>query len=448
MERDTVTKIGAVLLFVSALALTLYYSRPLPPSGKTVVRFLTYETGPAQMALTNEIKRRFEAENPDIEVQIEFNATARDKVYVEMASGTSPDTFYVVTDAIPRLAMKGAIEPLSAWYARDKTITLKDYFPKVVQALRYAPPAAHIPKDEQELWAAPIHFSTNILFYNKKLFDEAGVPYPNDSWTWDDMVRAAQKLTKRDAQGRVTQFGLFVPEFVPTILSNGAHIFNSDFTRSTIAGPRVVEAVQKMRDLRFKYKVAPNPAEVQGTSSTQMFKMGQLAMLPGRTWMTVDFNKITDFTYDVALTPPMRRRVDALAVGGMCMSRRISPSQKQAAWRWMKFFTSRDGGQQLLGREKNCVTAVEDFAWSKKYFMQAPPRNCRPYVTSLDSSVLGGPPWVCAPVYNTAIMAPAMDNILRDPSVNIAATLKQCQDETNALLAQEPKRLTAALTSE
>ena len=66
MERDSYTKLGAVLLFVSALALTFYFSRPLPPSGKTVVRFLTYETGPAQMALTNAIKDQFEEENPDI----------------------------------------------------------------------------------------------------------------------------------------------------------------------------------------------------------------------------------------------------------------------------------------------------------------------------------------------------------------------------------------------
>lgn len=441
MDRDTFTKIGAALLFVSALALTFYYSRPLPPSGKTVVRFLTYETGPAQMALTEEIKRRFEAENPDIEVQIEFNRTAQDKIYVEMASGTSPDTFYLVTGAIPRLAMKGAIEPLNAWYARDTSVSLNDYFPKVVQALRYAPAAAHIPPDKQDLWAAPIHFSTNVLFYNKDLFDKAGVPYPTDDWTWDDMVAAARKLTKRDAQGRVRQFGLFTPESVPTLLSNGADIFNADYTRCVIDNPRAVEAIQRMRDLRFKFKVAPDPAEAQGTSSTQMFKLGQLAMLPGRTWMTVDFNKITDFKYDVALTPAMRKRVDALAVGGMAMSRRISPKQKEAAWRWMKFFTSKGGGQELLGKEKNCVTAVEDYAWSEDYFMQAPPRHCRPYVTSLEGSVLNAPPVVCGQEYSAAIFSPAMDNLLRDPNMDIAATLKQCQDETNALLKQEPKSL-------
>jgi multiple sugar transport system substrate-binding protein len=295
-----------------------------------------------------------------------------------------------------------------------------------------------VPPDRQELWAAPIHFSTNILFYNKSIFDKAGVPYPRDDWTWDDMVQAAQKLTKRDAAGRITQFGLFLPEPMTAIMGNGGREFNDDFSKCVIDSPRTIEAIERMRDLRFKYKVAPDPSQVQGTSSTQMFKLGQLAMLPGRTWMTVDFNKITDFQYDVALSPPMRTRVERVAVGGMAMSRRISPRQKEAAWRWMKFFTSKAGGQKLLGKEKNCVTAVEEYAWSPKYFMQAPPQHCRPYVTSLKAAVLFMPPIVGASEYSAAISNPMMDDMLRDPKANIPAMLKAYQDAANALLKHEP----------
>jgi ABC-type glycerol-3-phosphate transport system substrate-binding protein len=134
----------------------------------------------------------------------------------------------------------------------------------------------------------------------------------------------------------------------------------------------------------------------------------------------------------------MRTRVERVAVGGMAMSRRISPRQKEAAWRWMKFFTSKAGGQKLLGKEKNCVTAVEEYAWSPKYFMQAPPQHCRPYVTSLKAAVLFMPPIVGASEYSAAISNPMMDDMLRDPKANIPAMLKAYQDAANALLKHEP----------
>lgn len=438
MERDTLSKLGALLLLISSLALTFYYSRPLPPSGKTVVRYLTYETGPAQMALVNEIKRRFEKANPDVEVQVEFNQSARDKIYVEIASHTAPDTFYVVTDDIPRLAVKDSIEPLNAWFARDQEASLAPYFHQVVRALRYAPPYKHVPKPEQDVYAYPIHFSTDVLFYNQKLFDQAGLPYPTDDWTWDDMVSAAKKLTKRDKEGRTVQFGMFQPDPTTTILSNNGAIFNDAYTECLIANPQAVEAITELRNLRFQYKVAPDPAQTQGTSSMQMFKLGQLAMLPGRTYMAVDFNKITDFTYNAALMPGMKKRSERLAVGGMAMSADISDKQKEAAWRWMRFYCSPEGGQEVLGREKNAVTAVKAFATSPEYFMKPPPANCKVFVTSLEDAVISVPPIVNAAEYMNAIRNPMFDDMLRTPDSNIPAMLKKYQDATNALLKREP----------
>jgi ABC-type glycerol-3-phosphate transport system substrate-binding protein len=438
MERDTLSKLGALLLLVSSLALTVYYSRPLPPSGKTVVRYLTYETGPAQMLLVNEIKARFEKANPDVEVQVEFNQSARDKIYVEMASHTAPDTFYVVTDDLPRLAVKNAVEPLNQWFAKGDGATLAPYFKQVVQALRYAPPYEQVPTAQQDIWAYPIHFSTDVLFYNQAMFDEAGLAYPNDNWTWQDMVEAARKLTKKDGAGRTVQFGMFQPDPTTTIVSNDGAIFNDAYTECLIANPRAVEAITELRNLRFVYKVAPDPAQIQGTSSMQMFKLGQLAMLPGRTYMAVDFNKIKEFTYNAALMPGMRRPAERLAVGGMAMSRQISPKQKEAAWRWMQFYCSPEGGQEVLGREKNAVTAVKAYALSPDYFMHPPPANSKVFVTSIENAVITTPPIVNAAEYINAIRNPKFDDMLRKPDTNIPAMLKQYQAETNTLLKREP----------
>lgn len=438
MERDFASRVGVIFLILSSLGLVFYYSRPLPPSGKTVVRFLTYETGPAQMALVRDIVERFEAENPDIDVQPEFNSLARDKIYVEAASGTSPETFYAVTDDIPKMAVKDTIEPLGPWFEKDRSARLGPYFNEVVDALRYAPPYERKPLNEQEMWAYPVHFSTDILFFNRDIFRRAGVPEPTDDWTWADMLEAARKLTRRSASGHITQFGIFLPDPNTAIQSNGGEVFNPDYTRCIINTPESIEAINELKRMRFDLKIAPDPAQVQGTSSMQMFKLGQLAMLPGRTYMAVDFNKITDFEYDVALMPGMKQRVERLAVGGLCMSRKISDKQKEAAWRWIKFYCSPEGGQQLLGKEKNCVTAVRDFAWSPEYFMQPPPKNGRVFVTSLKDSVITTPPIVNAAEYLNAVRNPLFDDMLRSRDSDVPALMRAFQDRTNAILRQEP----------
>ncbi|HEY3413533.1 MAG TPA: sugar ABC transporter substrate-binding protein [Armatimonadota bacterium] len=439
MERETLSKFGVLLLILSSLGCAVYFSRPLPPSGKTVIRFLTYETGQGQMDMVNAIKRDFEKANPDIEVQVEFNSMARDKIYVETASGTEPDAFYAVTDDIPRLAIKGAIEPLNELIARDKASNLNIYFPEVVNALRYAPPYLKIPRAKQELYAYPIHFSTDILFYNKDLFEKAGVPFPTDKWTWAQMIEAARKLTVKDDRGRITQFGMFLPDTATTIEGNGGHVFNSDYTRCLIASPQALEAVETLRALRFKDHIAPTPAQVQETSSMQMFKLGQIAMLPGRTYMTVDFNKITDFKYDATLMPGMKFNVERLAVGGVCISRHSDAQHKAAAYRWAKFYCSPEGGQAILGCEKNCVTAVKALALSPKYFLKPPPANSRVLVDSLYDSRITIPPIVGASEYINGIATPSTDDMLRTEHMDIAAALRNYQAATNKLLAKEPK---------
>jgi multiple sugar transport system substrate-binding protein len=335
--------------------------------------------------------------------------------------------------------MKGAIEPLNKWIAADKTSNLSVYFPEVVRALRFAPAYKHIPVDQRELYAYPIHFSTDVLFYNKDMFKAAHVPYPTDNWTWAQMVDAAKKLTIRDSEGHVTQFGLFLPEADATIQSNGGSVFNSDYSKCIIASPQALEAMIELRDLRYKYGVSPTPAQVQDSSSMQMFKLGELAMLPGRTYMTVDFNKITAFGYDVARMPGMKKPLARLAVGGICMSRDVDQKHKEAAFRWMKYYCSPNGGQRFFGSEKNCVTAVKAYAYSPDFFLKPPPANSKILVDSLKNSQITVPPILGASEYLNKIYTPQRDDMLRYPDGDLMKALRQFQSDTNALLQKEPK---------
>ena len=169
-----------------------------------------------------------------------------------------------------------------------------------------------------------------------------------------------------------------------------------------------------------------------------MFKLGQVAMLPGRTYMAVDFNKIKDFEYDAAILPGMKRNVERLAVGGMCISRQSKV--KDAAWRWAKFYTAEAGGGQVLGNEKNAVTAIKRLAYSPEFFMKPPPKNMEVFVTSLQHATITVPPIVNAAEYINRIRNPFFDDMLRSKDANIAAMLKRYEDQTNALLSTEPSQ--------
>jgi multiple sugar transport system substrate-binding protein len=424
LDRDLLSRFGILFVLLSALALPFVsLNRERGSGGKVVLRYLTYETGKEQQELVNEIVRRFERSHPDIRVDVEFNRDAAKKLYVDLASGTAPDVFYSVSDDIPRMAARSVILNQSPMVQKEG-ITFAGYFPKTVRGLTW----------NGGLYAFPIHYSTDVLFYNKKLFDEARLSYPNDRWTWSDYVHAAQRLTKTGRDGQVEIFGTALPDATTAIVANGGAVFNADYTRCTIDNPAAAEALQNVKDLRDKYHVAPTPLQLQDTSSTQLFQTGRLAMMPGRTYMVIDFNKaIKDFEYDVTLLPPMKRRATRLAVGGTCISARTAHPKE--AWEFAKFYGSEDGGLQILGSQKNCVPAVKRLAYSPKYFLTGPPKNVKIFVDSIQDAVILTPPIVNCKEYMSRIRDPYFDQILRG-TMTIQEGLAKVQKDTNKLLRE------------
>jgi multiple sugar transport system substrate-binding protein len=424
VNRDTFSRLGAAVVLLTAIGLPfLSLPRGKAADGKVTLRYLTYETGKEQQDLVNEIVRRFERSHPNVHVEVEFNSDARKKLYVDLASGTAPDVFYSVSDDIPRMAARRVILNQTPLVRKDR-VDFSGYFPKTVSGLQW----------NGDLYAFPIHYSTDVLFYNEKLFDEAGVPYPDDRWTWDDYVAAAKRLTKTGADGRIETFGTTLPDANLAIASNGGALFNADYTRSEIDNPAAADALQKLTDLRDKYHVAPMPQQLQDTSPTQLFQTGRVAMMPGRTYMVIDFNKsIKDFTYDVALMPPMKRRAVRLAVGGTCIAARTRHPRE--AWEFARFYGGADGGLQVLGKQKNCVPAVKALAYSPKYFLSGPPRNVRIFVDSIQDAEILTPPIVGCAEYMTRIREPVFQMILLGKTP-IRQGLAQIQRDTNRLLRE------------
>lgn len=215
-----------------------------------VMSFLAIDTPEVEKKIVAE----FEKENPGIKVQ--FDAVPLSdymtKLQTMIAGGAPPDVASLNMENLQSFAALGALADLGPLVQKDK-YDLGQYYASTLDMHSY----------KGKLYGLPASFSTVVLFYNKKLFDEAKVPYPDSTWNWDKMLDAAKKLTKdTNGDGKPDQFGYAKAWWPMYLWLNGADLFNKDRTKCALTDPAAIEGIQKMVDLWLVHKVAPTPADL------------------------------------------------------------------------------------------------------------------------------------------------------------------------------------------
>ncbi|MFB3896113.1 MAG: extracellular solute-binding protein [bacterium] len=421
-------KIGFISLVVIAALFYLGYSW-WQSSGEekraVTIRYLTYETQHQQITGIQRIVAAFEKTHPNIKVQVESNASATRLFLVQMASGSPPDVIYVVNSNLGQLVGKNAVLDLAPYVAEDK-VDMSIFYPEVTKTFTYG----------NHLYAYPIHSSTNALIYNRKLFDQAGVPYPDENWTWDDFKQAAKKLTKdKNGDGTIDQFGTLIPDYRLLIEADGGEIFNQDSTciiDSAIARKAVAWGMEMYG------KEAPNIAQLSDTNDTQLFENDRLAMFVGRTWQLPELcETMKDTTsWDIAPIPKGIRRISLLNTGGHCIPK--GSKYPRETWEFIKFYSSTEG-QRLLGVQKNCVPANKEVALDPNYFLSPPPMSIKVFVDSMAYSYIDIPdaPWR-AEMYSR-IWLPILDEMRRN-SMPVDKGLAELQKRSNEFISAFAKR--------
>lgn len=354
--------------------LGVIFSLLLAPFGhaeQTRIRYLTWETSFEQIALTRKIIAAFEEQNPDIKIQFEASSDATRIFLTDAAAGTSPDVMYITNEFMPQMIEKGILLPLDDLIERDG-IDMSAFLPKTVEDLTF----------HGKLYAYPIHFSTSMLFYNKQMFDEQGIPYPDETWTWETYRDTADKLTQvRQDTGRIEVFGALVPDYQILIGGFGGRIFDEN-DRCVANSPENIEAIRF--GVSMMGKQAPTSAQAMDTTDMQLFSNGRLAMFIGRTWQLPQLiQHMGDTPWDVAPVPKFRRRYSLFAVGGNCIA--SDTRNQEAAWKFVKFYSSVEG-QKLLGLQKNCTPALKELAYSPEHFLSPPPPSIHLFIEAADYS--------------------------------------------------------------
>jgi multiple sugar transport system substrate-binding protein len=320
----------------------------------------------ARMRVINEFQRQ----HPDIKVRPLLSGPGvMQQLSTFCAGGKCPDVLMSWELTYAELAARGVLLDLNTMLARDKAFAAEL---KADSIGRLYDTFAYDAGSKSGQYAFPEQWAGNYLFYNKRLFAEAGVPPPPTTWekpwTFAQFLDAANALTRRDGSGRATQWG-----FVNTWWSYyaaGLFAMNNGVPWSTplknpthmnFGDPAFIEAVQFYADLSNKHKAAPNASETQSMSTPDLFAVGKAAMALGGHWRYQTFMRAEGLDFDVTTLPvgpslPVgHAAISNIGATGLAIS--ASSQRKEQAWEFVKFAAG-PIGQRIIGESCLFVPAL------------------------------------------------------------------------------------------
>lgn len=362
--------IAAVLLATVAAGPTL--------AQEVTVKYMTFSAAPNYIEELEATIAAFEIEHPTINV--EYETAGWDAYFTKLqtvvAANKAPDAFELNYENFVTYAEKGALLDLSSLVAADAGFDTSIYNPKALAAF----------SEDGKQYALVESFSNVVLFYNKDLFDAAGVAYPTADWTWKEELEAAQKLT--DVSEGV--WGTFAPiqfwEFYKTIAQNDGSILSDDKTQVTIDSPQNVETLTWMVDKVNTYKVTPSDVDMAGQSDGDLFKAGKIAMLRTGIWMFGDFAENAKFNWDIALEPGNTQKAHHFFANGVAIA--ANTAHPQEAYEWIKFLTSSKAAVETRIEAGWELPAVSDVSYVQGYLDQPVPESREVVFAALDTAVV------------------------------------------------------------
>lgn len=232
---------------------------------------------------------------PNISVNVLLVAGDYDqKVQTMIAGGTPPDIM-MIAENYQVYASKNQIIPLDDLIAANNLDMKEKYNEDVANIMTY----------DGKYYGMPDRAGAMVVFYNKDLFDQAGVAYPSQDWTQKDMLEAAQKLTIKEGD-KTIQWGYYPgswwPQWMQLVYQNGGSLFDEN-NKPTFDTPEVRAALQLMNDMSFKYGTSPTPVEIAdmgNIGADPLFAQGKIAMETTGFWNIGSLSKVEGINWDIA----------------------------------------------------------------------------------------------------------------------------------------------------
>ncbi|WZL81634.1 sugar ABC transporter substrate-binding protein [Vallitaleaceae bacterium 9-2] len=333
--------------------------------------FMNYSSSGANEEVLGQMVEAFEAKNPSIKVDVRTYGFEDyfQQLATSIAGGMTPDVFELNIENFRAYASKGVL-------AKIDGIDTSNIHPTTLEAFAI---------DGQQ-YGLPTKFSNIVMIYNKDLFDQAGVDYPTNEWTWEEELQAATKIR---AMGE-NYFGVYRPiqtwEFYKTVVQNGGSMMNEDQTEFTLNSPENVEALQMMIDRVNTYNVTPNMDQMGGMGDWDLFKSGRLGMLVTGIWAFSDFKDSIDFNWDIVIEPGIKQKATHFFSDAIVVSE--NTDKKAAAIEFASFISgSPEAAAIRLEANWDLPVALTDEV-TQEYLAITPPENKQAVIDSLDYLVM------------------------------------------------------------
>src|SRR5512141_50655 len=365
------------VLVIASLILTACGGAQAPASSNEPVTISMMMWGdPAELEVWNQIVADFHQAKPNITVKVEVSDwdSYWTKLKTLLAGGTPPDVFAMDAPLYLDYQSRGVLLNLQPYLDKNPDL-LKGVYPQTLEAY----------KTPDGMYGLPRDFQTIVLFYNKDMFDAAGVEYPTADWTYDDLLTAAKKLTiDKDKDGKIDQYGIWTDTWdmelfwSEAIWANGGEIISPDHTK-TLIGEGGARDAWAYVDSLYKAGVMPTPT-ASGEFGGDLFQSGMAAMTTIGHWAVPGYVQ-AGINFDVVPMPkgPAGQATSVNSAGFV-----ISKDSKNAdaAFEFIKFALG-EAGQTKLAQLGFAIPVRKSVAESDAYLKQPGDLNQKVFLDSV-----------------------------------------------------------------
>jgi multiple sugar transport system substrate-binding protein len=336
---------------------------------------------PEEIQAYRDVIAAYENENPDVDVKM-IEASDRDDLIARLstsfAAGTPPDLFLLNYRFYAQYAARGVLEPIEDRVDDSDLFQQEDFYEEAMNAFSF----------NDTLTCLPQNISSLVVYYNKDLFEKAGVAFPKEGWKWDEMVAAAKKLTTdSNGDGKADVYGLGIESslirIAPFVWSAGGELVDDDKdpTHFTLDTPEAQVAMERFLQLHATEKVTPGEEEVEAEDDETRFQNGRLAMVLSSRRSTPTFRTIQKFDWDVAALPQHEQQAGILHSDAYCLTK--ASENKDAAWSFMEYALGPEGAP-IVAESGRTVPSLKSVAESDAFLdPTAKPANSQVFLDTI-----------------------------------------------------------------
>lgn len=301
-------------------------------------------------AILDDAIARFREEHPEVTVEYVSGITPdgySEWLAEQILKGTEPDLYFVLPEDFNLLVSSGALAKLDDRMAADPEFDPDRYYQPCLQSGSF----------QGSQYALPQESVPTIMFVNKTLLEEQGIPVPDNSWTWDDFYRICAQVTDVE-QGR---FGVYDYTWLHALYANGASLFSEDGRACYLADERIQDAIRFVKELNALnggYTVTARDFDV-GNVAFRPFLFSEYRAYQPYPWRV---KKYSSFEWDCICMPAGPQGDNISELQTMLLGISSRSREQDLAWELIKLLSQDEEVQKNLYTYSHGISPIRAVA--------------------------------------------------------------------------------------